>query len=101
MNALRSSQRTIRSRGKSTAPRHVTCEPKAAGAAQQDPWRAEIQSLMGRKFCSLDEALEAVADAVLDRVGSTKADRGEEKKFLLQLLATDRIICEALEASVK
>ena len=64
-------------------------------------WRAEIESLSNQIFSTFDDAISAIADKVLDRLGGNPEHRLEEKKFLIDLLVTDAQLCADVRSILK
>jgi len=59
-------------------------------------WREEIKALGGIRFASLKQALEKLADQVLERIDASRADRAGSREFLIQLLKTNPAITAEL-----
>jgi hypothetical protein len=67
-------------------------------ASQEDYWNEAVQNLQEMRFSTLDEAINAVIDKVVERVGGADASNPDLRQFLFDLLDTDPGIKEQLES---
>ncbi len=83
---------------KRATPRRTETRSTSPSGSQ---WSDEIQALRGQTFANLECAIESLAEAVLEKAGSTPEIREQEKRFLIDLLRTDVQICEILRGALK
>lgn len=61
-----------------------------------ETWEDAISELKTMQFSNLDQAVYAVADNVLQRLGRSLSNEAEEREFLATLLRTDPGITDQL-----
>lgn len=59
-------------------------------------WRSEIDALQGKKFNSVADAIDALVDMVLDRLGVNGPERAETRDYMVVLFDTDPELQEEL-----
>jgi hypothetical protein len=69
--------------------------------AEREFWQKQIDNLVGREFVSLDAAIEAIVDEVLNVIAPGEKHDPEERAMLQTLLVTDPDFSEDLRNVLK
>lgn len=69
--------------------------------ASREFWQEQIDNLVGREFPSVDAAIEAIVDQVLNVIAPGEKHDPEEREMLHTLLATDPEFAEDLKNVLK
>lgn len=69
--------------------------------ASREFWQEQIDSLVGREFPSVDAAIEAIVEQVLNVIAPGEKHDPEEREMLHTLLATDPEFAEDLKNVLK
>lgn len=103
MNALKPKKKETKPRPKARAGQTPAASVGSDLERLFEPgvWKAELQELSKRDFDTFDQALESVAEIMMDRLHTEAANREEEKEFLLTLFKTDPHLCALLRSSLR
>ena len=77
----------------STAPQSASAELQAL----QQAWKEEVETLKTKTFSSMDDAINAVVEQVVRRLGSDE----ETAEFLRLMLSTDQTLQNSLQGVIK
>lgn len=85
-----------------SSPSKVVTNARQAHVAQlKEFWKSELQALLTTSYATLDDAVYALIDRVISRVGEAKKFGDAEREFLHLTLKTDPEIRGLLSRTLK
>lgn len=66
-----------------------------------DVWREEVKGLMGKRYESVEQAITALINRVLNRLEIREGENGPTRRFLEDLLLTDPTLKGELQKVLK
>ena len=81
----------------------ISAEPAPDGESQElmQIWQSEIHDLESQEFESLELAVVALIEKVLDRMQVSANNREETKEFLAELFSTDPAMQDEIKSILK
>lgn len=70
-------------------------------AAELSNWQGEIDNILNNDYSSVEQAIEALIETVLDKMSVPAQEKAATREFLFEIFTDDQDLCERIASSLK